>query len=233
MAAVSDLALVQGLAHTRATLERWNGAPWPVLRRWLLGAVAITTALLVSVLALGTVLEPDTVGIRFAGLTEVPTLGAVGEVMRRNALVLALHGFACVAGFIAGSSLPEQAPQYSGLYRRVHEVAGPLAIAFVVAATAFSLLTQALALGAGAATLAAQTGMTPATLLLGLLPHAIPELVALFLPLSAWVVASRRGAWHELLAATIVTVTLAVPVLGVAAFVEVYVSPQVILALRG
>ena len=75
--------------------------------------------------------------------------------------------------------------------------------------------------------------LMPATLLLGLLPHAIPELVALFLPLSAWVVASRRGAWHELLAATIVTVTLAVPVLGVAAFVEVYVSPQVILALRG
>jgi uncharacterized membrane protein SpoIIM required for sporulation len=67
----------------------------------------------------------------------------------------------------------------------------------------------------------------------GLLPHALPELVALFLPLAAWMLASRRGTWHELLAATIATCALAVPVLVVAAFVEVYVSPDVILALRG
>jgi len=33
-------------------------------------------------------------------------------------------------------------------------------------------------------------------------------------------------------AATITTVTLAVPVLVVAAFVEVYVSPQLVVALR-
>ena len=45
-----------------------------------------------------------------------------------------------------------------------------------------------------------------------LLPHALPELVALFLPLAAWIVASRRGDWHELLAATFVTSLLAVPV---------------------
>ena len=50
-------------------------------------------------------------------------------------------------------------------------------------------------------------------LLLGLLPHALPELTALFLPLAAWTLASRRGAWEELLAATIVTVAVAVPVL--------------------
>jgi uncharacterized membrane protein SpoIIM required for sporulation len=75
--------------------------------------------------------------------------------------------------------------------------------------------------------------MHPVLLLVGLLPHALPELVALFLPLAAWMLASRRGTWHELLAATIATCTLAVPVLVIAAFVEVYVSPDVILALRG
>ena len=58
-----------------------------------------------------------------------------------------------------------------------------------------------------------------------LLPHALPELIALFLPLAAWIVASRRGEWDELLAATFVTVAIAVPMLVVAAFVEVYVSP--------
>jgi uncharacterized membrane protein SpoIIM required for sporulation len=39
--------------------------------------------------------------------------------------------------------------------------------------------------------------------------------------------------WHELLAATLVTVLLAVPVLVAAAFVEVYVSPGLLRGLAG
>jgi uncharacterized membrane protein SpoIIM required for sporulation len=46
-------------------------------------------------------------------------------------------------------------------------------------------------------------------------------------------IASRRNDWHELLAATLVTVTLAVPVLIAAAFVEVYVAPGLLRALAG
>ena len=68
--------------------------------------------------------------------------------------------------------------------------------------------------------------VSPGLLLLSVLPHAIPELVALFLPLAAWIIASRKGEWEQLLAATFVTVALAVPVLVVAAIVEVYVSPH-------
>ena len=45
-----------------------------------------------------------------------------------------------------------------------------------------------------------------ATLILSVLPHALPELTALFLPLAAWLIASRRGEWNQLLAATFVTV---------------------------
>jgi hypothetical protein len=81
--------------------------------------------------------------------------------------------------------------------------------------------------------LAAQFGISPALLLVGLLPHAIPELTALFLPLAAWVIASRRGQWNELLAATIATVAIAVPVLIASALVELYVSPRLIVALAG
>ena len=47
---------------------------------------------------------------------------------------------------------------YSGLYRKVHELAQPLAIGFVVCATLFSLTTQAYILGSDASTLAAQFG---------------------------------------------------------------------------
>jgi uncharacterized membrane protein SpoIIM required for sporulation len=75
--------------------------------------------------------------------------------------------------------------------------------------------------------------MSPGLLLVALLPHAVPELTALFLPLAAWIIASRRGQWHQLLAATFVTVAIAVPVLVASAVVEVYVSPHLIRALAG
>lgn len=228
----SDLALVRGLADTRATLDAWSDRPGPIVGRWLAGALTISVLLLVAVWLIARASTPD-VSQSFLGIGGRPDLRDILRVLGRNALVLALHAFACLAGFIAGSSLPREAAQRRGLARWVHEKAGPLAIAFVVGATAFSLLTQAFVLGQGAASLAAQLDMSPGLLLVGLLPHALPELVALFLPLAAWIIASRRGDWHELLAATLVTVLLAVPVLVAAAFVEVYVSPGLLRALAG
>lgn len=231
--AASDLVLVQGMRDTRATLARWNREPWPVLRGWLLQSGAIAAGLLLAVVVIARIATPDPTPIILPGLNAPATVGAVGHVLLRNSLVLALHSFACVAGFIAGSSLPLEAQRYSGIWARIHDRAGPLAIGFVICATAFSLCTQAYVLGNAATTLAAQGGVDSALLLLGILPHAIPELVALFLPLAAWVAASRRGDWHELLAATFATTAIAAPVLVIAAFLEVYVSPHVILALRG
>ena len=228
----SDLVLVRGLADTRATLDAWNERPGPVVARWTAGALVIALALLGAVWIVAGASTPD-VSQRFFGFFPDPDLVHVLHVLMRNGLVLALHGFACIAGFIAGSSLPQEAERYSGGWRWIHDKAGPFAISFVVAATAFSLMTQAYVLGQGAATLAWQLDLTPGVLLLGLLPHALPELVALFLPLAAWMTASRKQNWHELLAATIVTVLLAVPVLVAAAFVEVYVSPGLLRSLAG
>jgi hypothetical protein len=229
----SDLVLVRGIAHTRETLQAWNARPWPVVRAWLAGSLAISGLLLTVVWIIATSVEPDPTPFVLPGLQTAPSLHGVGGVLFRNGLVLALHAMACVAGFIAGSSLPLEAERYSGVWRWVHDKAGPLAIGFVSCATAFSLLTQSYALGMAASTLAADLGLSPALLICGLLPHALPELVALFLPLAAWMIASRRGDWHELLAATVVTVMLAVPLLVAAAFVEVYVSPGILRALAG
>jgi uncharacterized membrane protein len=228
----SDLTLVRGLADTRATLDEWNERPGPVVLRWLIASSAIAVALLFAVWLIATVSVPDP-SAGFISLDGRPHIGQVLHVMGRNSLVLALHAMACVAGFIAGSALPLEAEQRSGAARWVHEKAGPLAIAFVICATTFSLVTQALVLGGGTASLAAQLDIGPGLLLIGLLPHALPELVALFLPLAAWMIASRQKDWHKLLAATIVTVLLAVPVLMAAAFVEVYVSPGLLRWLAG
>ncbi len=230
---VERAVLEDGLAETAAALRRWNARPWPVLGEWAALSLAVAVGLLLAVWAVAGASTPDPSGLVLPGVTREATAGDMGRVLYRNGLVLALHAMACVAGFMAGSSLPRIAETRRGLSRRVHEHAGPLAIAFVVVATAFSLLTQTYALGRGAATLGAQLDLAPGVLLLGLLPHALPELVALFLPLAAWLSANRRGAWGELLAATVATVALAAPVLVASAIVEVYLSPQLLAALAG
>jgi hypothetical protein len=228
-----ELVVVQGLRDTRGTLARWNARPFATLGPWFGLAAAICAALLAAVLVVAHFSTADASGYIQPGVTRAPMLSDVGDILFRNSLVLALHAMACVAGFIAGSSLPLEAERYSGVWRWVHDKAGPLAIAFVVGATAFSLLTQAYILGGSAKTLATQYDMPTGVFALGLLPHAVPELIGLFLPLAAWTSASRRGAWSELLAATFVTVAIAVPIVVAAAFIEVYVSPHLIVALRG
>jgi hypothetical protein len=230
---LDDLALVQGGAATRATLRRWDAAPWPVLRGWLAGSLGVAVALLASVWILGRGMTPDLTPLALPGITVRPSLEHVGFLVMRNSLVLALHALSCLAGFIARSQLPAEARRYRGWVRVLHDRAGVVAIAFVTAATLFSLVTQALVLAHGASSISAQLGTTAGVLLLSVLPHALPELTALFLPLAAWILLSRRGRWEEMMAATIVTTALAVPVVVLSAFVETYVSPHVLLALLG
>jgi hypothetical protein len=227
----NQLALVRGWAVTRETLERWNLEPWRVLRAWLFWAVAIAFGLLGAVLFVARLSTPDPTPLLVHGVNTDGTLGDAMHLFGRNLLVLALHSMACVAGFMAGSSLPQIAEHQTGVSRWVHEKAGPLAIGFVVCATTFSLVTQAYALGAGASTIAWHFHTEPAILLLTLLPHALPELTALFLPLAAWIIASHRGQWDQLLAATFVTTALALPTLLTACLVEIFVSPLVIQAV--
>ena len=206
----------RGWAATRSTLARWNAAPWPVLRAgWLVASSSRLAAR--GDLGDRLISTPDPTRLprcrpEFARDPPTPL-----DVLGRNSLVLALHSFACLAGFIAGISLPLEARRYTGS-RAVHDKAGPLAIAFVV------VRDDVLARHAGLRPRRRRVDARrparhrrPARCCSGLLPHALPELIALFLPLAAWIVASRRGDWDELLAATFVTTLLAAPVLVLAA----------------
>jgi len=223
------LALVRGWDDTRATLRRWRVRPLAALGPWALGGFAIACALVTATWLVAVVAIPDPTVFAMAGNGE---WGDYRFILYRNGLVLGLHAMACVAGFMAGASLPLVAEGYSAWWRRLHDRAGRAAMAFVAAATLFSLSTQAYALGVQASSIADAHGVSPALLMVSLLPHALPELCALFLPLAAWLLASRRHAWDELLAATFVTTAVAVPVILVAAAVEVWVSPHVLSFLK-
>ncbi len=195
---------------------------------WLAGGLGIAVGLLGAVWIVSWFAPADSTPFYIPGRHGSPTAADFRGILGLNLLVLALHATACVAGFIAGSSMHRVAATKSGVSRIIHERAGPVAIAWVVAVTVFSLLTQALGLGMTAATLSAQFEISSGVLILTVLPHALLELTAVFLPLAAWLIASRRGEWDELLAATFVTVAMALPMLLLAAAIELTIWPRLL-----
>jgi Stage II sporulation protein M len=228
MSSANQHVFSHGMEDTRETFEVWSEHPWAVLRGWLALSVAIALSLLAATWFVAGLLTPDITPIHLPGLTEPSDPGDLLPILWRNGLVLALHATACVAGFIAGASMPIAAAQRTGFSRWVHVKAGELAILFVCAVTLFSLCTQALYLGFQGSTIAYQLDITRLDLILSVLPHALLELTALFLPLAAWLIASRRGEWNQLLAATFITVALAIPALLAAATIEVYLWPHIL-----
>lgn len=227
----NQYVFVHGMRRTRSVLARWGENPWPVLGSWLLGALLIALGLLSAVTAVGSVVKPD---YGFDYVPNIPRgaeLDRIAGVLGRNSLVLSLHAVACVAGFIAGATLPLSTERRTGLSRVIHEKARRIAFAWVIGVTCFSLITQALALGLLGSTLAWSLSISVPLLVLTALPHALLELTAVFLPLAAWTIASRRNEWDQLLAATVVTVLVALPMLLVAATWEVHVWPYILHAV--
>ena len=75
----------------------------------------IAVGLLMAVYVVAKLTPPDATIYLIPGVNRDATLTDYGHVLFRNSLVLALHALACVAGFMAGSSLPLSASQRSGL----------------------------------------------------------------------------------------------------------------------
>ena len=65
---------------------------------------------------------------------------------------------------------------------------------------------------------------------LTVLRHALLELTAVFLPRAGRTLASRRDGWNELLAASFVTLAVAIPKLIAVAVWEVQVWPRLVAA---
>lgn len=223
----NDLIFKETMRETRETLARWSGRPLHTISRWMLLSFLIAVTMLGAVLAVSHFVTGEFT-TALPNIYHDPHFGDVVRVFFRNTLVLALHAFVCIAGFMAMRALPEQVKYKRGIDRWVHEHAGRFAMVWVSAATIFSITTQTWILGSTVADLSVTLGISQGTLLMTVLPHALLELTAVFLPLAAFLIASRQGHWHELLAATAVTVSVAIPMLIVAAFVEAYMWPMIL-----
>jgi hypothetical protein len=131
MSAANQHVLSHGLRDTRETLDVWSRRPLRVLGSWVALSLAIALTLLAAVWVVSGLLTPDLTPIHLPGFTEPSEPGDLLPILYRNSLVLALHATACIAGFIAGASMPIAAAQRSGISRWIHVKAGELAILFV------------------------------------------------------------------------------------------------------
>src|ERR1019366_875687 len=104
----SAYAFAHGVRHTRATLASWQRAPGAILARWMAGALLAALGLLAAVWVVAKLDTGYQQVLTLQPPFAVGGLGDVAHVLASNLLVLALHAMACVAGFIAGSSLPLQ-----------------------------------------------------------------------------------------------------------------------------
>lgn len=220
-----------GVRDIRASFARWNQDVGAIVRTWMGTSFAIGCGLLLATWLVSlTVERPETAVATFS--TDPSFVGAL-HLVRRNALVLAMHALICVAGYMALTSMPIVAEGYSGFVRRLHLLAGPVSIVFVAVVTVGSFALQAWSLGSAAPAIAAAYDLDTWQLLLLVTPHALPELTAVFLPLGAWLVLARRRAYSELLAASVLATAVAIPILVIATITEEWITPRLIeLAVR-
>ena len=226
-----ELAVVQGWQDTRITLSPGGAAPAGVVGAWALGSLAVTVALLRRS-GRWRSSRRRSHRLRAAGSD------AAGRARRRRVPALpqrarARPARAGLRGRLHGPLLAARGGR--GLHRPV--AADPRARRARWRSASWS--RRRCSRSRPRHTRSATRPPTSlrgsdchrSLLLAGLLPHALLELTALFLPLAAWTLAARREAWEELLAATFVTVALAVPMLVAAALIETYVTPDLLAIL--
>jgi hypothetical protein len=224
-------ALRTGWVDVRASFARWNRDVASIVRVWMGTSCAIGCLLLLATWLISTCAPVD--GWPDPTFSREPSVAGALHLLRRNSLVLAMHALICVAGYMALTSMPIVAQGYTGWKRRAHLLAGPVSVLFVTCVTLGSFGLQAWSLGRATPSIAAAYGLHGWQLLLLVTPHALPELTAIFLPLGAWLVLARRRAYAELLAASVLSTAVALPILVIAAITEQWITPLLIQHVTG
>lgn len=211
------------IADTRHALASWLRHP-SLLLPWVGLSAIVSAILLLATYIVSITTQADPSGGALIAADPSARWADFGFVLGRNFTVLLLHLLVCFATYLVRRSIPIQAGELSGVQGWVHRHAQRPALILVIALTIFSIFQQAVNLGHGLASVAAQGTMGEAGILVRLLPHAVPELIAVFLPLAAvvWLEAKDRN--RDLLAAVAACTLIAIPVIVASAWVEVVVA---------
>lgn len=153
----------------------------------------------------------------------VGDISDAARIFGENLLVLLLYAMGNIAALLIQRW--RRGEERSEMVSR--EFVSRLATSMVIGLLLFAAYREAYTLGHGLAGFSGYFYVSPWRLWSGVLPHALPELTGIFLPVVIWLFAGREGKERELLTLTVVAVLAALPLLATAALIEVYVSPKV------
>ena len=212
--------------------RRIRGLGWaggPEVGRWALIAGLVSAVLLSSVAVLASHDHGHAAdGLNSGLLTTHHPSGYVLSVLERNLLVLGIHICACWIGAIIGRPFqpaPARLGRLAVLHRPVPGWMAQAALYYALIVTLLSVALQATALGRQLADISSATGLSPIHLLWLVLPHAVPELLAVFLPLGLFLLEAGRGRLDRLGLWSLQAGAIALPILVAAALVETDVTP--------
>lgn len=210
-------------------------APWSEVFGWakiaaVAGAILILGTLIVSSFLPGSSIDGGrTILLGDAGaIGAAPVSLAIAYYFFRNILVLGLHYFCCQLGAIVSrphKPLRGKAARFSALHRPLPSWMENAALGYALAATALSILLQMTALGFILADISAYTGLAHYQIILLVLPHAIPELIGVFLPMGLFITQSYRRQLRPLARYANQALVLAIPLIVIAAIIESTISP--------
>lgn len=213
-------------------------APWSEIRRWFAVSAVITVVMLVGVTITAMIVPADPWEGQFSRLLgddsharPIPAGYEVMNIFLRNLLVLALHFFACLVGAIIGREhkpLPEKWKKYERFHSEMPKWVADASLAYAMTVTLASIALQTTGLGFVLADLSAYAQLAPWQLTLLVTPHAIPELIGIFLPLALFSIQARKHELRPLNDWAWQSFVIGLPLIFGAALIEVFVSPHLI-----
>jgi hypothetical protein len=225
--------------HVPTTEERLTGiqylrasyARWPQFSRWLIVSFLIACCMLVgTALAATWAAAPDaSAGDYNLLVNSSDRWGDWQYLLIRNHLVLGIHFGACIIGAIIGRRRGYHGNVSSHSFNPdLPKWVSHAALWYAWIVTLSSIVAQTLKSGEIVADVAASLGVPPSLLVCALVPHALIELTAIFLPLGLFIREARVGKLDNMGLWSVQAALVAIPMLVVAATIEVLVSPHVV-----
>lgn len=227
--------------HQQFVQEKLRAMPW---RRWFTVAALIAVGMIVAITVMATFVAGDP--FNQTTIAHQSGFDDWWYILRHNLLVLAIHFCACLVGALVAVKPHELDDEWvnapgkwtwarktaAGMNRELPQRLQQLCLAYAAGVTMCSILLQTLTLGYSAAATAPSLGLQPWQLMIALLPHAFIELTAVFLPLAAFLYRAKTGKLIHLGYEAWVSALVALPLLLIAATIEILVAPVIIQAMQ-
>ena len=217
------------------TLAQMLFAPFREMRVWFVVAGCVSAVLLIGTLVASSFLPASAhegghsflLGA-YASIPLWPWAVNFMFVLARNLIVLLLHYFCCMVGVIVSRDhvpLSGRWERYARLHRPLPKWMGDAALAYALTITLTSIAVQSVEIGFVLADIGAYSGLSHLQIILLTLPHAIPELIGIFLPLGLFLTQSYRRDLRTLRLYINQTLVIGFCLIIVAAFIEALLSP--------